>query len=303
MPMRSRQKSWVPSCARDVAQAVVARDAAAELHLRLAGQEIELVVDDQDFLRRDREEARQRGDRPARQVHVRHRASASAGRRRPWRRGPGTSPSLRNVAPSFAASASTNQNPALWRVSAYSRSGIAEPGDETDRRHAVSAAHWRGCSDEVRHRLSTLRAAAAQRKRPAGMRAAGPVPDAATVCAYFFFRRPCRRIPSCRRPSRRPPSRRRGLAAGTGARAGGSRCGGCGGFGFGGSGFGDFLDLRLRHDGGGDHRIELAARHHGDARRELQRRDVHRMADVERRQVDGDEFRADPSAGRRCRAR
>ena len=50
----------------DVAQPVVAGVPAAELHLALAGLEVELVVDDQDLVRRDVEEPRQRGDRRGR---------------------------------------------------------------------------------------------------------------------------------------------------------------------------------------------------------------------------------------------
>jgi hypothetical protein len=53
----------------DVAQAVVAGVAAAELELDLAGHEVQLVVHHQDFLGLDLEEARQRGHRLARQVH------------------------------------------------------------------------------------------------------------------------------------------------------------------------------------------------------------------------------------------
>ena len=63
MPRRSRQKSGVPSARANVLQPVVAGDAAAVLHLRLAGLQVELVVHDEDFLGRDREEARERRDR------------------------------------------------------------------------------------------------------------------------------------------------------------------------------------------------------------------------------------------------
>jgi hypothetical protein len=55
----------------DVAQAVVARMAAAELELGLAGQHIELVVDHEDFVGRDLEEARQRGHRFPGEIHER----------------------------------------------------------------------------------------------------------------------------------------------------------------------------------------------------------------------------------------
>ncbi len=55
----------------DVAQSVVAGVSAAELHLRLAGLQVELVVHDEDLLRRDREEARDRRDGAAGEVHER----------------------------------------------------------------------------------------------------------------------------------------------------------------------------------------------------------------------------------------
>ena len=57
----------------DVAQPVVARHAAAELHLRLTGLEIELVVNDEDLVGRDAEKARERADRAAGLIHVRRR--------------------------------------------------------------------------------------------------------------------------------------------------------------------------------------------------------------------------------------
>ena len=53
----------------DVLQAVVAGVRAAELELDLAGQQVELVVDDEDLARLDLEEARQRRHRLARKVH------------------------------------------------------------------------------------------------------------------------------------------------------------------------------------------------------------------------------------------
>src|SRR4029078_5814791 len=61
-----------PELRLDVSQAVVTRDAAAQLRLRLAGLEIELVVDDQDLRGQETEEALQRRNRAARRVHVRH---------------------------------------------------------------------------------------------------------------------------------------------------------------------------------------------------------------------------------------
>ena len=57
----------------DVLQAVVAGVRAAELELDLARHQVELVVDDEDLLRLDLEEARQRRDRLAREVHERRR--------------------------------------------------------------------------------------------------------------------------------------------------------------------------------------------------------------------------------------
>ena len=113
-----------------------------------------------------------------------------------------------------------------------------------------------------------------QRKRPAGIR--GGPSCRARRGAYFFlssFLSPSSR-PPCPPPSRRPrgcaaPSRRRRRRGRARPRPPPSAC------------FLVVLDLRLRHDRRRDHRIELAARHDRHARRELERRDVDRMADVE----------------------
>jgi hypothetical protein len=75
----------------DVAQAVVARMAAAALELGLAGHDVEFVVDHQDFFWADLEEARQCCHRLARQVHEGLRLQQPHGlalhrgaRARPW---------------------------------------------------------------------------------------------------------------------------------------------------------------------------------------------------------------------------
>ena len=57
----------------DVLQAVVPGRAAALLELHVSRQQVEFVVRDEDLLRLDLEEARERGNRLAGQVHVRHR--------------------------------------------------------------------------------------------------------------------------------------------------------------------------------------------------------------------------------------
>src|SRR4030095_8973486 len=57
----------------DVLQPVVTGDAPAELHLRLARKKVELIVDDQDLRRRNREKARRGGDRPPGEIHLRYR--------------------------------------------------------------------------------------------------------------------------------------------------------------------------------------------------------------------------------------
>src|SRR2546422_6661092 len=68
---------------RDVLQAVVAGDTAAQLELCDARREIELVVHDQDFLRLDLVEARERSYRLARDVHVSLRQQEPQVARRP----------------------------------------------------------------------------------------------------------------------------------------------------------------------------------------------------------------------------
>ena len=118
---------------RDVAQAVVAGDAAAELHLRLAGREIELVVDDEDLRR-----ARSRRNAPARRPSGRtgsctSRASAS-------RRSPAAS---RDVALELAFARERRAELRRERVDepearvvargVVLAAGIAEADDESDR--------------------------------------------------------------------------------------------------------------------------------------------------------------------------
>src|SRR6185369_7892795 len=62
-----------PELRRYVLEAVVTGDAAPELHLRFAREQVELVVDDKDLGRRNGEKAGRRRYRPSREVHVRHR--------------------------------------------------------------------------------------------------------------------------------------------------------------------------------------------------------------------------------------
>ena len=54
---------------KNIAQAVVGATAAAELELDFTRWEVEFVIGDQNFRRRNLEKARQRSDRLAREVH------------------------------------------------------------------------------------------------------------------------------------------------------------------------------------------------------------------------------------------
>src|SRR5664279_2152543 len=197
-------------------------------------------------------------------------------------------PSRANDAPSFAASASANQNPALWRVFAYSRPGLPSP---TTRRMGtfIYADPWR-----TRCPAGSLRGCAPVAPC-GGFRIAAAAPTA-TRC------RCAKKRPAARRgPLSSPPSAVRLLllvvllvgslvaallGGGFGICFRGSRRGGSGGFLGGGFLFG--FHLRTRHDRGRDHRIRLSARHDGHPRRQLDRRHVHRMADFQCRKVDLD---------------
>ena len=262
----------------DVAQAVVAGDAAAELHLRLAGQEIELVVDDEDFVGRDREEARAAADRPARQVHVGHRASAAAGRRPPSR--PGLELAPRCGTPR-RASPQARRRTRSPRCAAWRRARGPDCPSPTTRRiePSISAPSARMHRDG--HQVDA-RAPASEKGPPGCARRA--LSRKRRQCALTSSCRPCLSFLACRLPSCRRPSLRPAFASAAGARLALPRRAAAG------TSASARLrlptassTLRLRHDGRRDHRIELAARHHDDARRELQRRHVHRMADVERR--------------------
>ena len=65
MPMRSRQKSFVPSTAADVSQTVVAGEAAAELELELPGGRSSSSWQTR-IRRRQSDKAREHADRTAR---------------------------------------------------------------------------------------------------------------------------------------------------------------------------------------------------------------------------------------------
>ena len=64
--MRSRQNSGVPSCAAMSLRPLWPATPPPNFHLRRAGLQVELVVHDQDLLRRDREETGERGRPPGR---------------------------------------------------------------------------------------------------------------------------------------------------------------------------------------------------------------------------------------------
>ena len=137
---------------------------------------------------------------------------ASTGGGRPALRNlPGTSPRC-GFAPREAASASTNQKPALCRVAACSRPGLPSP---TTRRI--------GCMDQVR-RLAlsigrvvrqrsgripargTSRNKKARRIRAAGQRAVEQaLTSSCRPCRSPSSCRPCP-LPSCRQPSLLPPA-------------------------------------------------------------------------------------------------
>ena len=97
------------------------------------GFEIELVVDDQDLVGRDGEEARERADRASR--HDSCTSSASRGADRPpcRRRRANRDSAPASTRQASSASASANQKPALCRVVAYSRPGLPSPATKSDR--------------------------------------------------------------------------------------------------------------------------------------------------------------------------
>ena len=263
MPRRSRQNSGVPSCARDVAQAVVAGDAAAELHLRLAGQEVELVVHDQDLLRRDREEARERRDRAARLVHVRRRLQRAAASPRLARPRPRNLRFVRERRAELRAQARRRtRSPRCAACASYSRPGLPRP---TTRRIGVPI----GADGCDRGRPSAA-------KRPAGSRG-GPScradGDGRLLLLVVLL------AGSFLSPSLSPPFSPALRLGGLGARPPARRRG---------SAFGGRQPLpRPRRRAFGTTAAattgsSLPRVTDGHARRQLQRRHVHRVADVER---------------------
>ena len=256
----------------DVAQSVVAGDAAAELHLRLAGLA-------------GRARRARPGSRPAR--CAKKRASApterpdwfmyvdrlhEAQRRPPCATSPANRDSGANATPSFAR----------------------ERVDEPEARVVARASRTRGPDCRGRRRVGSVcheRCHGRRRatKRPAGGAARRAFDRRRAAATYFFLSSlPCRPSsrPSCRRPSRRPwlpASPRRPLRAAAGAAAAAASAAA--------AGSSSVSTMRLRHDRRRDDRIELAARHDRHARRQLERRHVERVADVELRQVDLDELR------------
>src|SRR5260221_1658028 len=178
-------------------------------------------------------------------------------------------------APSFAASSSANKNPALWRVFAYSRPGLPSPAT---RRMGVFNVSTRGCQKKKPASFSRASCDAAFWRR-AWFPLLLPVVLLAVLLVVFLVDGLFGALVGS-------------LVARSGCfafhRRGRGRCGlgfcGCCEFFVG-------FDLRARHDRRGDHGIELAALHDGDARRQLHRRDVQRVADFQRGQIDLDEPR------------
>ncbi len=175
---------------------------------------------------------------------------------------------------------------------------VAEPRDETDRlawtqvrsSATVFTADRRMCGRSkvvARQWPPPVRPCNKKARRDAARRAL--VPETAATAYFFFSSFPGSFFSA-------PFASAAGLPSAAGAAAP-AAAGGCRRFGLR-RDFDDFLDVRLRHHRRGDHRVERAAGHHRDAGRKLQRRDVDRVADVERREVDLDELRAGPSAGR-----
>ena len=242
MPMRSRQKSGAAELRRDVAQAVVAGGAAAELHLRLAR-------------RAGRARRGRPGCRPARSRRSARaprptgprdsctcRASAAAGRPAAFATWPWNLPSLANAAPSFARERVGEPEAGVVPRGRVLAARIAEAGDETNRWHGVRLEFGDGCHGQVGMcaRDEPRRRSGARNKKARRDARGGP------SCRRRRRRltsscRPCR-IPSSRRPSPRLPACR---SAAAGRRARGA--GGCRGFRRR-RGFDRFLDVRLRHD-------------------------------------------------------
>ena len=207
MPIRSRQKSLRAELRRDVAAGRCGRRCRRRTSssLRRAGGRARRARPGFRRARSRRSAPRRRPTGPT--GSCRSSASAAADRRRPWRRGPGTCLRCGTPRRASTASASANQNPALWRVPAYSRPGLPSPA--TRRIGAMPSAprHWRGCSTRCAHRVDSQHRRRAVKKARRDARG-GPSCRRRRQWALTSSCRPCR-IPSCRRPSRRHPSRRR----------------------------------------------------------------------------------------------
>ena len=269
MPRRRRQKSGVPSCARMSLQAVVTRHAAAELHLRLAG-------------RAGRARRARRGSRRARS----RRSARAPPTARPDRFMYVVGFTRRRSPPPCATS------PGNLRFGANASAELRrERVGEPEARVVARARRARGPDCRGRRRVGSgvgghrSRRRARQRKGPPAMRAAGRSSRRAAATYFFLSSLPAffvllvaaLLVRARRRASRPAAAARRGAAAAAAASAAASSSVG--------------LDLRLRDDRGRDHRIGLPCVTTRHARRQLERRDVDRVADVERRQVDLDELR------------
>ena len=218
----------MPSCARDVLQAVVPGDAAAELELRLAGRQIELVVHDQDLVGLDREEARER--RTALPDAFMNVVGLHDAQRRP---------ALRARRRRTCASCATRR-----RASRAKR--VDEPEAGVVARALVLAARIAEARRPAGSEVAIGRQSALAKRLAA---AAAPASPAARRSGYFFL---SSFLPSFLSPPFASPPSRRGLRVGArAARRGRRRLRPARGF----LGLGD----DLRHDGRRDHRVLAAA--------------------------------------------
>ena len=180
MPIRTRAKSSVWRWALiDRSPLWPARPPPTLTWMRPGG-EVELVVDDhQPRQVLDAEAAHQRGDRPARVVHV----GLREGQRQPRAARSRTSATRARVlaTPSAArrggsASSSTTSAPTLWRVPAYSAPGLPRPTTSRSAGVPRRAAPWRASERHSGRRFSPRR----RRSRSAPSRLGSPVAAASS---------------------------------------------------------------------------------------------------------------------------
>ena len=232
---------------------------------------------DEDFRRRDRKEARECGDRAPRQVHVRTRLEKAQIAR-----------AARDLPMELAFGRE--------RRAKLSRERVDEPEARVVPRGVVLAAGIPQSDDETNRcahvDIRELESTPAQQKGPPDVRGgpccrgngrlllllvvlAGVLLLLVALLALLALvaRGFCRlALGRCSARSGDGARRSRAFCARHGFR------------------FDHFLDHGLRHDRRGHDGIELAAHDERDARRQLQRRYVDRVADVERSEIDLDEF-------------